>query len=240
MKILIVEDELLIARDLADMLEDFGHEVIGIAKNYTIAVQLFDEERPDLALLDINLGGYKTGIDVAAYISETRPVPFIYLSSYEDMPTVNAALKTAPTAYLQKPFQKTALYSALELAVQNFKQKTQTNTEPTTSGAIIDDALFIRDKDSLTKISLADILYLKSDRNYLELHTAARKYLIRQSLKEMQHELPAWFIQIHKSYLVNTKLITVIHSGTVSIGDVELPLSSSYKDNLLGIIKSYS
>jgi DNA-binding LytR/AlgR family response regulator len=239
MNTLIVEDELIIATDLQHMLKQFGFSEPEIAISYTEAIEILKEKDIHLAILDINLGGYKTGIDVAEYIRQHINIPYIFLSSYEDIPTVNAALATRPNAYLQKPFQKTSLYAAIELALKDFR-KAPSSEQETDANLVIRDALFIKEKHLYTRIQIADIQFIKSDGNYLELHETGKKHLIREALKSMQEQLPAEFLKVHKSYLVNVKKITSFTNTSVSIGGTEIPIAANYRDELLGRIRTFS
>jgi CheY-like chemotaxis protein len=90
-KILIVEDELVIAEDLKDTLEDLGYEVVGIAISAREALAMIEEKSPDLALLDVQIKGGRDGIELAADINERYHLPFIMLTSHADLQTINRA-----------------------------------------------------------------------------------------------------------------------------------------------------
>ncbi|MGB0806868.1 MAG: response regulator, partial [Salibacteraceae bacterium] len=91
MKILVVEDEMVIAMNLTLILENLGYEVVGPASNFEEAIEELEVEVPDLAILDVNLEGVKSGIDVANHINDHYSIPFIYLTSNSDSVTVNSA-----------------------------------------------------------------------------------------------------------------------------------------------------
>ena len=119
-KILIVEDELLIAESLAAKLENLGYEVVDTVVSGEAAIQAFREWEPDLALLDIDLEGPMDGIEVAEAIHQLRPVPFIYLSDLSDRVTTKRAKYTGPAAYMVKPYNERELAVAIELALHKF------------------------------------------------------------------------------------------------------------------------
>ena len=239
MNILIVEDEMVVAADIQGFLEDYGFKESVIAINYTEAVRALETTPVHLAILDIHLGGYKTGIDVAQYISSKMPVPFIFLTAYEDMPTISAALATKPHAYLQKPFGNAALYAAIQLALMNYKKEQDSSAEADDS-LIIRDAFFVKEKSGYIRVAVQEVQYIRSDGNYMELHTARRKYLIRIPQKALLAQLPATFIKVNKSYIVNSAVVTAIGAETVSVGDVVLPLADGYKAPLLEQLKTFS
>ena len=119
-RILIIEDEVMIAEDLAETCRSFGYEAIEPAYSPGDALNKLKSEEVDLVLLDINLESDINGIEIAEYINVHLNLPFIYLSSYADPKTLTAARNTKPMAYITKPFKKTDIYNAIEIALQNF------------------------------------------------------------------------------------------------------------------------
>lgn len=119
MRILIVEDEPLIARDIAGELTEQGYEVVSVCPDYPAAVRALTLEQPDFAVLDIHLGKGPGGLDLATLINETLFIPFIFLTSYADKPTIDKAKFRYPMAYLVKPFNGDELVATIEVAVMN-------------------------------------------------------------------------------------------------------------------------
>ena len=111
LNILIVEDELLIAEMLKEMLLELDCNVIYVAKNYDQALEVLKNPNTiNLAILDINLSETKSGFDVAKLINQEYKLPFIFLTSYSDKNTVKEAISLKPESYLIKPFTKTDLF----------------------------------------------------------------------------------------------------------------------------------
>jgi len=121
-KILIVEDEPLIAEGIALHLKDSIFSVSAIAYDADEAIQTLQTKTPDVAILDINLGDEKDGIQIAEYINKVCPMPFIYLTSYSDKGIMDRAKATAPAGFIVKPFNKNTLMATLEIAVSNFSK----------------------------------------------------------------------------------------------------------------------
>lgn len=119
MRILVVEDEFIIAEDIRQILKSLGHEVVGVAMNYTQALDILEKHTIDMALIDIILGGSKTGIELAQFIKERYGFPFIFLTSHADAATVKKAKAVQPSGYLLKPFNKNDLFTTLEIADAN-------------------------------------------------------------------------------------------------------------------------
>ncbi len=121
-RVLIVEDEVPIANDIANILEGIDYQVSGIAYNSDKALSELKYNCPDIVLLDINLEGEKDGIDIAHIIKSQYELPFIYLTSYGDKGTIERAKLTRPMGYIIKPFNETDLFSTLEIALYNYSQ----------------------------------------------------------------------------------------------------------------------
>ncbi|MCD6065353.1 MAG: two component transcriptional regulator, LytTR family [Bacteroidetes bacterium] len=240
MKVLIVEDEIIIAAELSQLLQKMGYTVSGMAVNYSAAVAFLTNEMPDIVMIDINLGGSKTGIDLGKYINETYKIPFIYLTSAIDKSTVDEALKTKPGSYLLKPFDKIAIYSSIEIALQS-KSLQPNKTAGEEQDLVIDNALFIKQKELFVKVMLDDILYFKSDKNYIEVVTADKMYLIRSTMVNLLAAVPEGiFVQSHKSYSVNIKKISAINQTMLLIGPAKIPISDSFREKLTNRLKTFT
>ena len=116
-RVLIAEDEILVAEDLAEILRRFGFSVIAAVESGEAAVELAIRERPDLVLMDIRLAGPKDGIQAAAEIRKRISVPIIYLTAYSDRITLDRAKSTEPDGYVLKPFHERQLQVAIEVAM---------------------------------------------------------------------------------------------------------------------------
>ena len=124
-RVLIVEDEPLIAENIAMYLNNNDFSVSGIAYDDDEALKELETNPPDAVLLDVNLESAKDGISIGEYINENNRIPFIYLTSYSDKKTLERAKKTNPAGYIVKPFNEQTLYTTLEIALSNFA--TQSN-----------------------------------------------------------------------------------------------------------------
>ncbi|MGB7968471.1 MAG: response regulator [Methanobacterium sp.] len=120
-KILIVENERIVADDIKQRLEDLGYEVIGISGNSEDALKKTGEIKPDIILMDIILTGEVDGIKTAQQISEIYSIPFIYLTAYYDDEILKRASLTQPAGYITKPFNTVGLHAAIQMAL--YKQK---------------------------------------------------------------------------------------------------------------------
>lgn len=119
-RILVVEDDPVIAEDIAMTLEELGYLVAGKAHNAEKALQLLEAALPDLVLLDIDLGGGQNGIHLAGIINREYRVPFIYLTSFSDILTLQKVKVTLPAGFVLKPFDENRLRAAIEIARHNY------------------------------------------------------------------------------------------------------------------------
>ena len=124
-RILIVEDEAIIAADLASRLRKMGHDVVAIAASGARALSKAAEHRPDLVLMDIVLQGDMNGIETAGQMRQVLDAPVIFLTSYSDAATVKAAVGTSPFAYLLKPFHERELDAAIQVALYRHRTETK-------------------------------------------------------------------------------------------------------------------
>ncbi|MFV8326243.1 sigma-54-dependent transcriptional regulator [Flavobacterium sp. ZS1P14] len=127
-KILIVEDEFIVANDLKIMLLKAGYQVTGIASSVVQARKLIEVKRPDWVLLDIMLKGDLTGIDLAWELRE-RQLPFLYISANTNQTTLEAVKATHPYGFMVKPFRERDLIVMLDIAKYKFDQEKGTLTE---------------------------------------------------------------------------------------------------------------
>lgn len=242
-KIAIVEDEMINAETLHDMLEELGYEVCGKYMRAEKAWEAFQKEQPDFALLDIRLKGEKTGIWLAEQIKKHYNFPYIYLTSFGDKKTIEEAAKTSPFGYLMKPIEKQNLHASIEVALHKYADfhDSESTTEAEEKNIVIKDALFVKDEYYYTKLPFKDILYAKSSGNYIEIHTENKKYLIKGTLGTFAESLPSkMFFQTHRSHIINLEKADGFGANFVKLGKHEVPVSKNLKDDLLNVFQTYS
>jgi two-component system, LytTR family, response regulator len=233
LKILVVEDEVVVSMMISDILENIGYSVLPPVNNYESAVKSIMENGPDLVLLDIIIKGTKNGIDVAKFIKETIDIPFIFLTQQADERTVEQAKKLNPPAYLVKPFNKDDLFTSIELAMHNFKSLSSSKTNEDSANIQIKDAFFIKDDGFFRKVKFSDILFVKSDHIYIELYTLnGKKYLVRSTMEKINENLPSDFLRIHRSYIINLHCIDAVNMLYVMINGTEIPIGKNYRNQL--------
>lgn len=123
-RILIVEDELLIARDIKELLRENHFDDVFTAVNYDNAIISIESISPQLVIIDVNLGGNKDGIDLANYILQNhKTTPFIFITSYSDNVLLDKIINSKPYGFISKPFRKYDVIIAVKIAFDICKNK---------------------------------------------------------------------------------------------------------------------
>ena len=121
-KIVIADDEALICMDLREMLEEAGHEVVGIGSDGVEAVNLVKEKKPDLAILDVKMPRLD-GIQAARMIAHDNLAPVVLLTAFGDEDMIEKAKKSMVFGYVMKPVEEKTLFPAIQIAVSQYRQK---------------------------------------------------------------------------------------------------------------------
>lgn len=243
-QILVVEDEAILALDLAELLVDEGYAVVGTAATGPAAQALFRQHRVDVLLCDIRLPGPWDGIETAARLLAERPVPLIYLTALADRATLARALPTAPAAYLAKPVSVAGLRAAIEVALHRFAapavpteaplQLPPSLPPPEVSAREpilrLDDHVFLKHNYQFVRLALADILLLEADNTSTRLFTAGPHYSLRLPLALALERLhcPA-LLRVHRSFAVHVAHVSSFSSTTATVGGRSVPLGRQYK-----------
>ncbi|MEE9371997.1 MAG: response regulator [Saprospiraceae bacterium] len=239
MKILVVGDEMKISEKICLILKDSEYKVCGRAVDFDEAIVLLKREKPDLAILDINLKGSKDGIEVAKRINKSARIPFIYTSSPSDTTTVVRVKSTNPSAFLLKPFEKEQLFEAIVIAMDNFI--VMENERPEEQLPIFNDAVFVKSSNFFTKVPIEKILFIQKSERLIALHTKEKIHILRATMSGFVNKLASEkMIRIHRSYVVNVDMITDVASTFVSLGKIKVPLAKKYTDDLLSCCKYFN
>lgn len=207
-KILIVEDQVLIANHIKDILIENNYLDTDLAYKLLQASQKLKDFKPNLILLDINVEGKDSGIIWAQENLHNQKV--IFITGQTEIETLKKALTIKPVAYLTKPIKPLDLIAAIELATEQIKPN------------------FIKIKDGYNEIKLHfnDILFIKSDKNYIDIQTSNKLITVRNSLDNFHNELDAnEFIRVHRSYIVNKSKIISKNTTSLKINQFEIPVS---------------
>lgn len=229
LKILIVEDEVLIAETLKLHLEALGHEVLDLCISYEEAIDSYQQQIPDIAILDIRLYGEKSGVDFANYLCKQKAqIPFIFLTSQNDRRIFEKALDTSPYGYLSKPVRKETLWTTIEVAYNKYL-----------NDHLLTSELQVYDGQQNHRLKESNILYIKAEHVYSYVYLKyGEKIVTRTPLREIEQEVNAKiFCRCHRSHIINTMHISSWdnENATMSDGHI-LSISKSKRKVLKGFL----
>jgi DNA-binding LytR/AlgR family response regulator len=237
-RILIVEDDMIIAANISLQLSNLGYEVTGIESRGEDAVNHAVENQPDIILMDIQLKGNINGIEAAKQIQEKLDIPLIYLTANSDESSFQKAKETRPYAFITKPFNKLNLERTIELVIEKVSAESQETIAENTLTDCLDDRIFIRNNGKLIKLMLDEILYIEADRNYCNIVTESQNYLIVSPLNTFCQKVESKdFLRVHRSFVVNIKKLDAVADSYLEIKKKVIPISKMYKDSLMNSIR---
>lgn len=239
--ILVVEDEIIVSKDIQQSLKKLGYNVVGSCSTGEEAVELAKEFNPELVLMDIMLKGSMSGIDAAKQIKETSDIPVIYLTAYADESTLNKAKITEPYGYILKPFKEIDLHTSIEMAIFKHKKESELRKErdllfSIADGKDISNIIFVKSNSKLVKVKTADIYFIEALKDYVVINTETTRYTIHSTMKDIYSKLPAnEFIRVHRSFIVRLDRILAIEQNNLVLEELKksIPIGGSYKDELI-------
>ncbi len=210
-KILIVEDQVLIANYIKNLLSDNALIDVELAFNVDEATKKINIFMPEIILLDINLQGKDTGILWAKEFVKSSQI--IFITGQTEKETMLKAFEVNPVTYLTKPVKESDLIAAIELA----KIKNKINY------------VIVKNGFDEVKVNFEDILFLKSDKNYVDIQLTNKTITIRNTLDNFCKELDSdLFCRVHRSYVVNKSKVSEKKSSSIKVNDFELPISRNF------------
>jgi len=239
-RILVVEDDMIIAANISLQLTNLGYEVTGIECRGEEAILKAHMNPPDLVLMDINLKGALDGVQTAEAIQQKSDIPMIYLTANTDEASFLRAKRTHPLAFITKPFNKLNLQRTIALAEEHLKAKERKGKHKANPDIqVLEDRIFVRHNGKMEKLLLNQILYIEADRNYCTIVTSAGNYVLASTLKNMQQKLPgSQFVRVHRSYVINISKLDVVADHHLEIGRKVIPFSRSQRDLLMGRLQT--
>lgn len=223
--ILVVENDDFFAIKVEMMLMEIGYTQIKVVDNASSALLLVSLRAPTLVISDIYIEGIQTGIDLMNQLI-TLKIPCILMTQYENARLYEKANQNAVVPYLVKPFHQLTLKSTIDMLMERHEDMLASRT------------IFIRgSQNKQDRVNLAEILWIETDANYSYIYTAKRKYVLKKPLKTLLTELDKRFIRVHHSYAVNSMHITLLTATSVQVGSTLIPVSRTYKEELIRQIK---
>lgn len=220
MRTVIIDDEPRAIQLLEQYLAHFADfTVVGTFRSGPRAFEFMRRETVELAFLDINMP-HLTGLSLARLIDPG--VKVIFTTAYAEFAA--ESYEVAAVDYLLKP-----------ISLERFTQaiaKVQT-PEPPSAQAAPTGIVLVKSGSELHRVETDAIRYLEKDGNYLTYHLADRRILARATVAEALATLPAHFVRVHKSFIVNTRHIAVVRKEDLGVGEAWIPIGGRYRAALL-------
>jgi two-component system response regulator LytT len=238
-KILIVEDEAIVAKDISVCLEKIGYEVLASFSKGEKALTFLEENTPDLVLMDIMLAGNISGIDASARIKKDYDIPVVFLTAYADEKTIERAKITEPYGYIIKPFKEIDLRTSIEMALYKFKKEKEkfagVESSSFKNAPISSEYIYVKSNSKLVKVQNSNIIFVEALKDYVIIHTEKERFTIHSTMKDIEKKLPVKiFMRVHRSFILNLNKINSIDSSIVIIekSDKKIPIGGSYRESL--------
>ncbi len=228
MNCIIIEDEIPAQKILQNFISKVPHlNLLGTFKAAIEANSFLRNNGIDVVFLDVNLPDI-SGIDFIKTVK--NPPSIIMTTAYPDYAVSSFELDTI-VDYLVKPFSLERFLKAVNKLTVNVIEVSNLKVDDSNS-------IFVNVDKTHHKIVLDDIVYVASDRNYITLVTKSQKLSFIDSLKNWAEKLPKdTFIQVHKSFIINSKLVDKISGNEVFINQNRIPIGRTYKQQLLKQLK---
>ncbi len=219
LKVLIVEDELIIAEMLLEMLQGEQVTCIQVASSFSEGLQLLANHRFDVVFMDVRIGEGKTGVDLAEIIRQKYDMNIIFTTSYSDPKTLQSIAAIRPDMYVSKPYRISDVRAALNIV----QQKVQPNK-----------TIKLKSGSDYFTLLIDDIQFIKADNIYLVIYCDKKRHLVRSSMEHFLEEYKvAGLVRTHRSYAVRLEKIDRYEEGVLFIGEYEIPVSKSNRKELL-------
>jgi len=231
LKCIAVDDEKLALGLLEDNISKLPFlQLVAKCRNAFDAMKVLKEQPVDLIFLDIQMPGF-TGMQLIQTLTE-KPM-IILITAYEKYALESYGLDVVD--YLVKPVSIDRFVKACNKAQELHQLRSKSAERP---GPPPQEFIFINADYSLIKVNFSDIIWIEGLRDYIKIHlqSTSKPVITRMNMGAIEEQLPASkFIRIHKSYIVSIKHITAIRKNSLFISDMELPVSMSHREALLGL-----
>jgi DNA-binding LytR/AlgR family response regulator len=231
-KVIVVEDEMLVAEDIATDLTEIGCAVVGVFSSGEDCLEKVSLLDPDLIIMDIRIKGRYDGIETAKLINELRRCPIIYLSANTDRQTLNKVISIFPSLFISKPYNKTDLFLAVSLFTQLKLDKSISEV------AKVEQAIFVKVGALHRKIVYSDILYIEGSGSYAKIVTKNETVITSHNLNYVQINIKDnQFKRVHRSYIVNMSNVDGFEQSYLLVGEYRVPVSRQYVKDTMQMFK---
>ena len=239
-KVLVVEDESIVSKDIQHSLKRLGYIVSGATATGEKSVDLAANEKPHIVLMDIMLKGDMNGIEAAEIIKREHNIPVIFLTAYADEATLEKAKITEPYGYIIKPFKEIDLHTSIEMALYKHKKEKEVEKERDILYSLVDgkesrDFIFVKSNSRLVKLNTKDIYFVEALKDYVVINTLDTRYTIHSTMKEIELKMGKEdFLRVHRSFIVRIDKIASIEFPNLTLENDKktIPIGGSFREEL--------
>jgi len=225
---LIVENEPLAARLLEKHIAQFSQlTLVGSAWNAFEAFDMLKQKPVDLIFLDIQMPGL-TGIDFIKSMS--NPPDVIFTTAYREYAVESYELDAVD--YLLKPITIDRFFRAIQKYLQRVEPTPRQEPPVVNPDGEAPDHLYVNTNRKFVKIVFEEVLYIESLKDYIRIHTTDQAVITKEKISAFEAQLPDYFLRVHRSFIVNTRKVTAFTANDIEIGDREIPIGVSYKNQV--------
>lgn len=223
-KILIVEDEVILAESHKDKLNSFGIDKVLLAKSKEEAITLLALHDFTLVFLDVRLEKGFEGIELGEFIQDKYAIPFIYLTAHSDKSTIEKMIKSKPYGYLSKPVRKSDLFALVSLVFDNAEE----------------DVVVITEAGTNYKFNKANIVFAESSGNYMLIHFDKKEkpFLHRSSVEQLLKLLGNDFVKVNRSTIVNLVHVSSLNKKEIVVANEVFKVSKDIYTELENLIRN--
>ncbi|WP_117884136.1 LytR/AlgR family response regulator transcription factor [Aureibaculum luteum] len=229
---LVIDDEPLALQVIQKHLDKIpGVEIVATFQNPVAAFDMIKSTKIDLIFLDIEMP-LLSGIDFLKTLQ--NPPKVIFTTAYRNYATESYELDVVD--YLLKPISFPRFLKALN------KYKNLVNmtvSESIIKEVEVHDYLYVNSNKKFIKLNFEEILYVESLKDYVKVYLNDSSVITKDSISNFKHKLPKEFLRIHRSFIVNTNKVTAFTKVDVEIGEREIPIGASYKDDVIEFLKDF-
>jgi DNA-binding LytR/AlgR family response regulator len=230
-RVSIVEDEIIVAKDLQFTLQRLGYDVSGLYTNYNDALSGITPSNTDIIIMDIMLKGVNDGVSLTKALSDKGDFIIIFLSAFYDNTTMEHALFSDAYMYLLKPYNEVELNAAIKLA----QRKRVLSQVDKPSLVIKENFFFIKTDSRHIKVIISDLLFIEALKDYVMIHLVSSNIIVHITMKELESRVSNTdIIRIHRSFFVSKSHIVSLSNNALFVNghSQPLPIGGSYRDSL--------
>lgn len=224
MRVLIAEDETLIAENLAAIVRKSNHDVVALVDDKESFLEYATTDQIDLALLDIRMHNQDLGYAFAEHLRDHQ-IPFVFITSFSDRQTLKDAVSLRPYGFITKPFSKDEIVEILNQLELEMR----------------DSVLLVKSGNEFVKVRKEEVLYLKSENVYVTIYIAEERIVIRAKLSDLCANFGRnQMLRIHQSFAVNPNFIMRFSETEVILNNaMSIPISRKYQQEVKEVLTKH-